>query len=575
MLAFVSIFTSQLLAQQTDLTPEQIYNNTQNSVVFIVVYDKDGSLLSYGSGVIISEDGLVYTSYHVIDYYDRIEIRNGSTVYNQVAIAGFNPLFDAAVLKIMTEDNFPDYIKTAESLPNVGEVVYALGNPQGYTKTLSQGLISGIRDEGGINQIQYTASTSPGSSGGAIFNASGELLGITCSTNTLGQNLNFAVPVKYYQNIATINNSDLTQKNSIQHIFDVFNNKGSQKDYDHFESVQNYLTNIQPNVNSYLLVSELFKKFSRNDSSVIYLTKAIELEPQNALLYRLRGDAYSMISVNDSSIVDYNTALSIDPNYIDAYLGRALLYELSLNDYRKAAADYTQIINISPEYNYLYTYRSTCFLNLGDTVRALQDLNKSFSFDQKLDYNYSKRAKLYTDLKMYYEAIWDYTEAIKLNPTNSDYYFSRGILYSKTGQNYLAIDDYNTYYKYDDDEMAYNNIAYGYLAENDYENAERYFNKSLFANNRHLVSYLGLSILNFRQGNIKKTLLNMSKAIEINPLLDYGISGIAELEKQSWFWDDSEKSDFKKIFRMMGIKSRKIKHKDNKTNNKVRADDAN
>ncbi len=572
MLAFVSLLISETFTQQSAITPQEIYEKSQNSVVFIVTYDENGSLKSYGSGVIISEDGLVYTNYHVINGYDRIEIRNGKTVYTQVVITGFNPLFDAALLRISTDDKFPDYIKTNESTPTVGEVIYALGNPQGYTKTLSQGLISGIRELDGVRQIQYTASISPGSSGGALFNVSGELIGITASTLKTGQNLNFAIPINYFNNIAPIDCSDTSQIKNMQLLFDVYNNKGTYEEYRRFESIQSYLSNINTNVNSYILVSEIFKKFSRNDSAAVYLTKAIDIDPSNKLLYKLRGDAYSMTPESDSAIADYNTAISIDSDFIEAYIGRALLYEISRDDYRKAASDYTKVISIDPNYNYLYTYRSNCFLSLGDTTRALQDLDKSFGFDQKYDYNYFKRAQLYTDLKMFDEAIWDYTEAIKLNPNEPNYYFSRAILYSKTGQNLLAIEDYKTYSKYNEDyDYAYNNMAYSYMGDNDYANAEKYFNKSLSVNPRHLDSYLGLSIMNHRLGNIKETVKYMYKAIKLESRLQYGMKGVEELEKNNWFWDDNEKADMKKIFKIMKIDSREVIKK----NPKVKAKNAN
>lgn len=573
MLAFVSILISRIFAQQA-FSPQEIYEKSQNCIVFIVTYDKTGALQSYGSGVIVSEDWLVYTNHHVINGYNRIELRNGAKVYNEISVVGFNPLFDAAILKIASNDIFSNYIKTNDSMPNVGEVIYALGNPQGYTKTLSTGLISGLRESEGVSQIQYNASISPGSSGGALLNIFGELIGITCSTNTTGQNLNFAIPVSYFRNISLVNYNDSSNVNNLSLLFNIYNNKATYDNYRTFDAVQKYLEQTSPSVNNYILISEIYKKFSRNDSAVIYLSKALELEPQNKLLYKLRGDALSMVSESDSAIGDYNIAISIDTNFIPAYLGRALLYEISLNDYDRAASDYSRIIGIDPDYSYLYTYRSNCFLSLGDTSRALEDLNKTFSFDQKFDYNYSKRAELYTNLKMYDEAIWDYTEAIRLNPTNPDYYFRRAILYSKTGQNLLAIDDYRAYNKFGEGDMAYNNMAYGYLAEGDYEDAERYFNKSLLENNRHLDSYLGLSILNYRQGKIKKMQLNMCKAMDINSLLEFGMPGIAEMEKQGWFWDENEKSDFKKIFKLMGIKSRKVDNH-NRNNNKVKADNAN
>ena len=80
----------------------------------------------------------------------------------------------------------------------IGEKVVAIGNPLGYERTVSDGIISGLREEKGMKYLQITTPISPGSSGGALLNMYGEVIGIT-SMGYLGfaQNLNFAVPINY------------------------------------------------------------------------------------------------------------------------------------------------------------------------------------------------------------------------------------------------------------------------------------------------------------------------------------------------------------------------------------------
>jgi hypothetical protein len=72
--------------------------------------------------------------------------------------------------------------------------VYAIGNPKGLTGTISEGIVSGIRDLSSKSLIQITAPISPGSSGGPIINNSGQVIGVAVGTLTSGQNLNFAIP---------------------------------------------------------------------------------------------------------------------------------------------------------------------------------------------------------------------------------------------------------------------------------------------------------------------------------------------------------------------------------------------
>ena len=85
----------------------------------------------------------------------------------------------------------------------VGETVYAVGNPRGLEGTFSQGIISSIRPVGSDKLIQITAPLSPGSSGGPVLNRKGEVIGVSVFTIRNGQNLNFAIPSNYVKPLLT------------------------------------------------------------------------------------------------------------------------------------------------------------------------------------------------------------------------------------------------------------------------------------------------------------------------------------------------------------------------------------
>jgi TPR repeat protein len=99
---------------------------------------------------------------------------------------------DTAVLKISGQD-FDAFGVVARRV-RIGERVFAIGNPRGLEQSISEGIVSGNRELDGLSWIQHSAPISPGSSGGALISASGELLGINSRTRKESQNLNFAVP---------------------------------------------------------------------------------------------------------------------------------------------------------------------------------------------------------------------------------------------------------------------------------------------------------------------------------------------------------------------------------------------
>ena len=167
------------------------------SVLLLTCYDNEGNAVATGSGFLAFEDGIIVTNYHVIDgitgpikantedgmYFDINEI----LCYDQVA--------DVAILKTNARTRLDLLTLASTSTLGKGSRVVAIGSPLGLLNIVSEGIYSGIViDE--TEYILFTAAISSGSSGGALFNENGEVIGVTAATYTEGQNLNLAVPIE-------------------------------------------------------------------------------------------------------------------------------------------------------------------------------------------------------------------------------------------------------------------------------------------------------------------------------------------------------------------------------------------
>jgi serine protease Do len=158
-----------------------------------------------GSGFLINEDGYLITNYHVIarETFIRVTVfqrgDNGFEPkrYEKVRIVAFNPYVDLALLKIEEAGRqFPYLFLGNMSRVSVGETVFAIGNPLGLTRTVSQGIVSSTsRDFEGRLYIQTTTDINPGNSGGPLFNLAGEVIGVTSMGYLFYGGLNFAIPV--------------------------------------------------------------------------------------------------------------------------------------------------------------------------------------------------------------------------------------------------------------------------------------------------------------------------------------------------------------------------------------------
>ncbi len=187
----------------TAQTPQQIAQKAFRSTVLLVMEDAKGQPLSLGSGFFVG-DGQIVTNLHVVKGAARgyAKLVGKEIKHNIEGITAIDAKRDLVILKV------PAFGTQAVSLGNsdftqVGETVYAVGNPRGLEGTFSQGIISSIRPVGSDKLIQMTAPLSPGSSGGPVLNRRGKVIGVSVLTIRDGQNLNFAIPSNYLKTLLT------------------------------------------------------------------------------------------------------------------------------------------------------------------------------------------------------------------------------------------------------------------------------------------------------------------------------------------------------------------------------------
>jgi serine protease Do len=164
-----------------------------------------------GSGVIYSKDGLVLTNNHVIEEADEITVQLGDGTEYDAEVVGSDEKSDVAVLRLKGDVKNLVPIKVGDSTNlRVGDVVLAIGNPFGFSQTVTMGIVSAKgRSETGIvdysDFIQTDAAINPGNSGGALVNMQGELVGINTAiiSRTGGyQGIGFAIPSNMASQIA-------------------------------------------------------------------------------------------------------------------------------------------------------------------------------------------------------------------------------------------------------------------------------------------------------------------------------------------------------------------------------------
>ncbi len=195
-----------------NIRTEKIVNQSYSPYTDPMVNDLFGFSSSYktqslGSGVIISEDGVIVTNSHVIESASKIFVILDNNQQLEASVIGSDPILDIAVIKIKKQ---VDGLKPAK-LGNssdimLGETVIAIGNPYGLNSSVTTGVVSNVRrvltdDIGYAIFIQVDASINPGNSGGPLINLDGEVIGINSAVYRAGQGIGFSLPIDVVKTI--------------------------------------------------------------------------------------------------------------------------------------------------------------------------------------------------------------------------------------------------------------------------------------------------------------------------------------------------------------------------------------
>lgn len=475
------------------LTPEQIFNKTNESVVTIYSLNSNMEVLSQGSGVVLNKNGWIITNYHVFNAAScglRI-IRNQDTIdCFETMIIDFDKEKDLLIFKAPRDPYYLKYGDTINYKPiqifggdslNIGEKVYTIGSPLGFKNTISEGVISGFRTNIN-NYIQISAPISHGSSGGAVVNTQGELVGLTSLTIENGQNLNFAIPSNDIYNFYHRNGGDNNDYlEAVDIIFKFHKEYPNQSDYD-TSMIEKCLlaSKLAPKYRMpYIKLGEVYKHLAEQErekntevldewthesgikmkevkenpslkKEVFYkkaissYKKAIALpSPYDSAFYlQVIADLYSDLGNNDSAIFWLESAAKTDPEYyvdLGSKMNELKDFEGAIYFSKKALnhLSYNQA-----EDDVLLTKYDKAFWTIYSTYREMNDYKGAVNFFNSIVYNDPQNSKAYLylgyihrDYKRYKDAIYCFKNATAINPNFESANRHLGFTYRDLGDN--------------------------------------------------------------------------------------------------------------------------------------------
>jgi len=321
---FLFFCVSALPCQAQELP--QIVKKIAPSTVIILTYDKDGEIIGQGSGFFISSDGNIITNRHVLADANRAEVKTADgKVYPITRIVAENK--DADIVRASVGVTPPvSTLSLSSSIPEVGGRIAVIGNPLGLEQTVSDGIVSAVREIPEFGKIyQITAPISPGSSGSPVVNMKGEVIGVATFQFVEGQNLNFAIPS--------------------EHISRLKAEKGKSLEEWAMENVEEWLTTAEGLYFSGLI----FLWTDDYEEALPYFQNAVEKDPNYADAWFYIGYCNGELGRHTEEIEAYKQAIRIKPDYAEAHYNLGAAY-VSLGRYYEASEAYKQAIRLKPDW---------------------------------------------------------------------------------------------------------------------------------------------------------------------------------------------------------------------------------
>ena len=403
---------------------DKIYRENSPAVVVVVAIDREGKPVSQGSGFIVREDGVIVTNYHVVNMASDIKIKIGYKVRDSEGLLHVDPENDIAIIKVEGKD-YPKVRIGDASKAQIGEKVYAIGSPQGLENTISEGILSGIREIDRERKIlQMTAAISPGSSGGPVFNGRGEVIGIATFLIAETQNLNFALPVNLV--MAGLSKKELVSPQ-----------EACKLDYSETASCWFYQ-------------GLAFGSIGQHDRAADAFKRSLEIDTKKVETYVNLGVSYASMGKYQEAIDMLNQALRVDPNRADTLSKLGTVFS-QMEKYEDAISNLKKSIDLKPDdpvthFNLAVTYgklqqHREAIASVKETIRLVPNYPDAHGF---LGFSYA-------NLGMYPEASAAFKAAIRLSPDDPRMHLGLGKVYVNLGEKPAALEEYKILMKLNPD----------------------------------------------------------------------------------------------------------------------------
>ena len=335
------LFASAVHAQTHQESLPALVKRVKPAVVAIATYDASGEALMTGSGFFL-RPGQVVTNLHVIRGAVRAEIKTldgKGKVFPVNGTIAIDEEGDLALLSVDTPTERPRSTELASELPDEGEPIFVIGNPLKLEGSVSDGIVSAVREvPNSYRIIQITAPISHGNSGSPVFNMKGQVLGVVTIKVTNGQNINLAIAAARVAQLTAGKLQPLSEvalKGKGDVAESLYKSGLDSLWLGNYDNALGYFENAAnknpKRADTWVQVGYCRVKQGKAQEAIRAYEQALQLKPMDADIHNKLGDAYYYLGRLREAIDAYTEAARLRPDNAETFYNLAIAYSESGN----------------------------------------------------------------------------------------------------------------------------------------------------------------------------------------------------------------------------------------------------